>query len=175
MYDYFKKGKKMYDIEDICSKYYNNVYKYLMSLSHDSNIAEELTQETFLIAIKEINKFKGNCEIVTWLCIIAKHLYYKESKRKIFDDIDSINSVSEISIEDTYIINEDRLNLYKNIQNLNENEKNVMYLRLLGLSFKDISYVIGKTETWARVTFYRGKKDLEKYLKGGQNNEKSGK
>ena len=31
----------MYDIEDICNKYYKNVYKYLMSLSHDPNIAEE--------------------------------------------------------------------------------------------------------------------------------------
>ena len=103
----------MYDIEDICNKYYKNVYKYLMSLSHDPNIAEELTQETFCKAIKEINKFKGNCEIITWLCIIAKHLYYQYSKKSIYENIDNINEISSVSIEDTYILSQDRLDLYK--------------------------------------------------------------
>lgn len=165
----------MYDIEDICNKYYNNVYKYVLSLSHNPNMAEELTQETFYIAIKDIDKFKGNCEVVTWLCIIAKHLYYKEANKRILEDIDNINHASEISIEDNYIKYEERLNLYKNLQKLTENEKNVIYLRLLGLSFKDISYITGKTESWARVVYYRGKKDLEKYSKGGNESEKFGK
>lgn len=71
----------MYDINDICKKYYNTVFKYLISLTHNINLSEELTQETFCIAIKEIDKFKGNCTISTWLCIIAKHLYYKEIKK----------------------------------------------------------------------------------------------
>ena len=88
----------MYDIEDICNKYYKNVYKYLMSLSHNTNIAEELTQETFCKAIKEINNFKGNCEIITWLCIIAKYLYYQNSKKIIYKNIDDINDISNVSI-----------------------------------------------------------------------------
>lgn len=159
----------MYDIEDICNKYYKNVYKYLMSLSHDPNIAEELTQETFCKAIKEINKFKGNCEIITWLCIIAKHLYYQYSKKSIYENIDNINEISSVSIEDTYILSQDRLDLYKGLQKISENERNVVYLRLLGLSFKEISEVIGKNETWAKVVFHRAKKDLNRYIKGGQN------
>lgn len=159
----------MFDIEDICNKYYQKVYKYLISLSHNPNVAEELTQETFCIAIKEINKFKGNCEIITWLCIIAKHLYYKDSKKKIYENIDEIAEIPSISIEDTYIFTQDRLELYKEIQKLTENERNVIYLRLLGLSFKEISEVIGKNETWAKVVFHRGKKELTRYMKGGHN------
>jgi len=159
----------MYDIEDICNKYYKNIYKYLMSLSHNPNIAEELTQETFCTAIKEINKFKGNCEIITWLCIIAKHLYYQYSKKSIYENIDDIKDISSVSIEDTYILSQDRLDLYKSLQKISENERNVVYLRLLGLSFKEISEVIGKNETWAKVVFHRGKKDLNRYIKGGQN------
>ncbi|MCI9286441.1 MAG: RNA polymerase sigma factor [Clostridia bacterium] len=159
----------MYDIEDICNKYYKNVYKYLMSLSHNPNIAEELTQETFCRAIKEINKFKGNCEIITWLCIIAKHLYYQYSKKSIYENIDDINDISSVSIEDTYILSQDRLDLYKSLQKISESERNVVYLRLLGLSFKEISEIIGKNETWAKVVFHRGKKDLSRYIKGGQN------
>ena len=159
----------MYDIEDICNKYYKNVYKYLMSLSHNPNIAEELTQETFCKAIKEINKFKGNCEIITWLCIISKHLYYQYSKKSIYENIDDINDISSVSIEDTYILSQDRLDLYKGLQKISENEKNVVYLRLLGLSFKEISEVIGKNETWAKVVFHRAKIDLNRYIIGGQN------
>ena len=159
----------MYDIEDICNKYYKNIYKYLMSLSHDPNISEELTQETFCMAIKEINRFKGNCEIITWLCIIAKHLYYQYSKKSIYENIDDINDISSVSIEDNYILSQDRLDLYKALQKISENERNVVYLRLLGLSFKEISEVIGKNETWAKVVFHRGKKDLNRYIKGGQN------
>lgn len=158
----------MYNIEDICNKYYENVYKYLISLSHNVNVAEELTQETFCIAIKEINKFKGNCEIITWLCIIAKHLYYSYSKKNICENIDNINEISSVSIEDNYIFNQDKLELYKALQRITENERNVIYLRLLGLSFKDISEIIGKNETWAKVVFHRGKNDLVKYIKGGQ-------
>ena len=55
----------MHDIEDICNKYYNIVFKYLIDLTHNVNLSEELTQETFCIAIKEINKFKGECAVST--------------------------------------------------------------------------------------------------------------
>ena len=72
--------EKMHDIEDICNKYYNIVFKYLIDLTHNVNLSEELTQETFCIAIKEINKFKGECAVSTWLCVIAKHLYYRKYK-----------------------------------------------------------------------------------------------
>lgn len=159
----------MYDIEDICNKYYQKVYKYLISLSHNSSVAEELTQETFCIAIKEINKFKGNCEIITWLCVIAKHLYYKYYKKNIYKNIDEITDLPSISIEDTYIFSQEKIELYKGLQKLTENERNVIYLRLLGLSFKEISEVTGKNETWAKVVFHRGKKELAQYLEGGQN------
>lgn len=73
-----------------------------------------------------------------------------------------------MSIEEDFIFNQDKLELYKGLQKVTENERNVIYLRLLGLSFKEISEIIGKNETWAKVVFHRGKKDLLKYVKGGQ-------
>lgn len=158
----------MHDIEDICNKYYKNVYKYLMSLSHNPNIAEELTQETFCIAIKEINKFKGKCEIITWLCIIAKHLYYQYIKEKGYENIDNMTEICTISLEESYHFNQDKLELYKSLQKITENERNIIYLRLLGLSFKEISEIVEKSETWAKVVFHRGKKELAKSIKGGQ-------
>ena len=96
-------------------------------------------------------------------------MYYQYSKKSIYENIDNINEISSVSIEDTYILSQDRLDLYKGLQKISENERNVVYLRLLGLSFKEISEVIGKNETWAKVVFHRAKKDLNRHIKGGEN------
>lgn len=163
----------MYDIDEICKKYYNTVFKYLMSLTHDINISEEITQETFYIAIKEINKFKGKCTISTWLCVIAKHLYYKRNKEIKRIRIDELNEkdIQDISLEDKFFANEERIDLYKKLQYLDDSTKNIIYLRLLGFSFKEIVNITGKNETWCKVTYHRGKKKLEDLLKGGIINE----
>ena len=159
----------MYDIDDICKKYYNTVYKYLLSLSKNVSLSEELVQETFYIAIKKIDKFQGKCAISTWLCIIAKHLYYnkiKEIKKFDINELDE-NEIQELSIEEIFLEKEWRIELYKKLQYLDENTKNVIYLRLLGFSFKEIEEIVGKNETWCKVIYHRGKNKLKSLLKGG--------
>lgn len=69
------------NMEEIYKKYYLKIYKYLLYLSHNQDLAEELTQETFYKAIININKFRGDCKLETWLCIIARNLYYKYQKK----------------------------------------------------------------------------------------------
>ena len=71
------------DIEQIYKQYSQIVYKYVLGLSNgNKDIAEEITSETFAIAVERINQFKGNCKISVWLCQIAKFLWYKEIKHK---------------------------------------------------------------------------------------------
>ena len=53
------------------------VFKYLMVLCRNSDIAEELTQETFYQAVRSIDTYNGECKMSVWLCQIAKHTYYK--------------------------------------------------------------------------------------------------
>ena len=62
--------------EDIYNKYFNIVYKYILKIAQNESIAEEISQETFYKAIKNIHEFKGNSNIVTWLCTISKNIYY---------------------------------------------------------------------------------------------------
>ena len=162
----------MHDIENICNKYYNIVFKYLIDLTHNVNLSEELTQETFCIAIKEINKFKGECAVSSWLCVIAKHLYYrkyKEIKKFKLEELNE-NEVQELSIDERFLEKEERIELYRQLQNLDEKTRDLMYLRLLGFSFKEISEIIGKNETWCKVVYHRGKNKLEDFLKGGNTN-----
>ena len=71
----------MQDLEQIYKQYFETVNKYLFCLTHNSDISEELTQETFYKAVKKINTFKGECKMSVWLCQIAKNLWYDELKK----------------------------------------------------------------------------------------------
>ena len=156
----------MNNIEEIYAEYVEIVRKYLFYLTHNDDISEELTQETFYRAIKKIDSFKNNCKMSTWLCEIAKNLWYNELKKNkkmkniSNQEIEIIES--EEKVENDVISKEKKLKLYNNIQNLGEDMRNVIYLRLTGeLSFKEIGDILGKTENWARVVFYRAKKKLK--------------
>ena len=72
----------MADFEEIYKEYYPQIYYYLLKLSSDKDCAEELTQETFFKALKSIDSFRGDCEISTWLCQIAKNCFYTYARRE---------------------------------------------------------------------------------------------
>lgn len=158
----------MQDIEKIYNDYFQTVYKYLFCLTHDADISEELTQETFYQAMKTYDSFRGDCKISVWLCQIAKYQWYKESKKRNRISPDSINEISDNlpgkeNIEELILGNISKVKLYKKLQYLDEKTREVMYLRLTGeLSFREIGDILNKNETWARVIFYRGKQKLMK-------------
>lgn len=163
----------MQDMEQIYEEYFETVYKYLFCLTHNRDVSEELTQETFYRAVKKIHSFKGDCKISVWLCQIAKNLWYDEcrkNKKTINTDENVFLNIQDSNItEEKTIQNEEKLTLYKKLQNLDEKTREVIYLRITGeLSFKEIGMILNQTENWARVTFYRGKQKL----KEGNENEK---
>jgi len=155
-----KEVKVMQNIEEIYKQYSNTVYKYLFCLTGKEDISEELTQETFAIAVKEIKKFKGECKVSVWLCQIAKHLWYKEVKKsKKHKDIPIENLTEEIEViettEDIVCKKEEKLKLFKDMQKLDNLSREVVYLRTIGnLNFIEIGEILGKTANWTRVTFY---------------------
>ena len=154
----------MQDLEQIYKQYFETVNKYLFCLTHNSDISEELTQETFYKAVKKINTFKGECKMSVWLCQIAKNLWYDELKKnKKWEIIEQTFLIqSEENLEENIILNENKLELYKKLQKLDKQTREVIYLRITGeLSFKEIGDILNKTENWARVTFYRGKQKLK--------------
>ncbi len=156
----------MQDIGKIYQEYANMLYKYVFCLTGKKDISEEIVQETFEVAIKNINKFEGKCKISTWLCQIAKYIWYGRIKKR--------NKLKEVPLDNAYELREDgiieeqiyknqeKLQLFKSIQKLDEDTKNVIYLRILGnLTYKEIAEVMGKSENWARVVFFRGKQKLK--------------
>ncbi len=150
----------MTDFGEIYNLYMKDVYKYVLAISRNPDVAEEITQETFFKALKGIDKFKGECKISVWLCQIAKNTYYsycaKEKRRS--EHIEDIT----FSIEDDMMNKEAVFGLHKKLHGLPEPYKEVFSLRIFGeLSFAQIAELFGKTESWARVTYYRAKLKME--------------
>ncbi len=165
-------------MEEIYMKYSKQIYSYLLYLSNNRDLAEELTQETFYKAMKNINEFRGECKIDVWLCQIAKHLYYDEkSKIKKVVTINNLENLMDENIEEEIFDKEEKKFLYKSIEYLNPTTREIILLRIkTDLSFRQIGEVIGKSENYTRVNFYRGKEQLkklmDKYLNKEENYEK---
>lgn len=120
--------------------------------------------------MKSISTFRGECKVSVWLCQIAKHLWFKEleknksTKVPIYEFENDIKSNTDT--EETGINHINSIDLFKQLHNLDEKTKELMYLRLTGcLSFKEIGDILGESEVWARVTFYRAKQKIVKEMK----------
>lgn len=155
----------MQDMEKIYKEYFETVNKYLFCLTHNNDISEELTQETFYRAVKKINTYKGECKMSVWLCQIAKNLWYDQCRKnkKVINIEDELLEIQSVDTTESQVIsNDEKVLLYKKMQQLDEKTREVIYLRITGeLSFKEIGTILNKTENWARVTFYRGKNQLK--------------
>lgn len=160
----------MTDMEEIYQSHAKTVYKYLLCLTQNPDIAEEIVQETFEIAVRDITKFKGECKISVWLCQISKYLWYqrlRKQKRKPEVPLEMVSSLPIAEdIEETLCNQSQIIYLLKKVQTFDEETKTVMYLRLLGnLEYTQIAEIMGKTSNWARVTFFRGRKKLREETK----------
>jgi len=151
------------DIEQAYELHAQDVYRYLLSLSHDEDLAEELTQETFFRAMRTIGNYNKSCKLSVWLCQIAKHLWYqwldKRAKQKHVALSDAIQSTE--SPEHSVLLHMDKTALYKSIHSLPEPMRELVHMRLTGeFSFAEIGEILGKSENWARTTFYRAKQKI---------------
>ena len=161
----------MQSMDEIYQQYAKNVYRYLMSLCRDSELAEEMTQETFYQAMRHIDKFDGSCKISTWLCAIAKNQlfshYRKQKKTESLDDEQLIlQSVATVPSAESEALSEmGYQDLMKRLYSCPEPFREVLCLRIFGnLSFREIGDSLGRSENWARVTYYRGKERLRKEM-----------
>nr|WP_218627967.1 sigma-70 family RNA polymerase sigma factor [Sporosarcina sp. E16_8] len=154
-------------MSDIYKTYANEVKLFLLCLTSNMDLAEELTQETFYQAVKSIERYNGACKISVWLCQIAKHSYYDHLKKEKYRNHASIEQLAQTGVDfqsnedspDVALIKEDtQQSIHMEIQKLKEPHREIFLLRTkLDLNYKEIGVIFGKTENWARVTYYRAK------------------
>lgn len=158
----------MEDLDLIYREHAQTVYRFLLAKTGSADLAEELTQETFLQAVGSIGRYDGACKISTWLCGIAKNVLYSHYRKQEHAAV-SLEDVAEPSVgsaEENVLCTMDQESLLAAIHRLPEPGREILHLRLLGgLSFRQIGTILSQSETWARVNYYRAKQTLVKEWK----------
>lgn len=157
----------MTEFSEIYAEYGKPVYRFLLSLTGDASLAEELLQETFYQALLHIDKFEGRSSLYTWLCRIGANAWSKECRRKKrYAD----TSWEKLSIKDITASPEEKMiqkdllqRIHQSLMKLQDPYKEVFILHVFGgLKLKDIAELNGKSESWARVTYYRARTMIAK-------------
>ena len=154
------------EAEKLYEAHYMRVFSYVMTLSGDRGMSEEITQETFYRAISKHREYRGDSDEVTWLCAIAKNLFFDEKRRAaksgpISEDIQDTG----ISVEQLAANRDSSFRIHVALHALEEPYREVFELRIFGdLSFRDIGTIFGKTENWARVTYHRARLKLQERM-----------
>lgn len=160
----------MKDMDAVWREHAQMVYRYLLAQTQDAHLAEELTQETFCEAIRCADQFEGRSRVSTWLCGIAKHLLYTYRRKHPATESLSPALPSPRDPESEVLEGIQYMELMQKLHEQPEPYREVLYLRLLGgMSFRSIGELLGRTENWARVTYYRGKEKIRKELEEHEN------
>ena len=149
-------------LEDFYRENYRIVYGYLLALCGDPTQAEELTAETFCRAVEKIDTYDVRYKPSTWLCTIGRNLFLNECRRrKKLTALEAAEYMTAPSAEAVVLEKEQLTAVWRSLQRSPLQARQVFLMRLEGMSFRDIGLALGKTENWARVTFYRGKQKLK--------------
>jgi len=157
--------------EKLYEAYYMRVYSYAVTLSGSRELAEEITQETFYRAMTKSASFRREADEVTWLCTIAKNLFYDEKRRQkktgpIPEDVEADGK----SIEQIATDKDSSFRVHLALHALEEPFREIFELRVFGeLGFREIGMIFGKTENWARVTYHRARLKLQERMRTDEN------
>lgn len=149
----------MKEFERTFAEQYPVVRKFLLRLSGDEELSEELTQETFYQAMRRWKEFRGECQLSTWLCGIAKRQYFQWRRKPPPMPVEQLPDNGEF--DDPLADKEQRLTIHRLLHALPEPYREVVTLRTFGeLSHEEIGSLFGKSAGWARTIYYRGRQQL---------------
>ena len=149
------------EIETIYRKYFHDVFLYIRALSENESLAEEITQETFLKAMNNIEKYDGQKEIRAWQFVIAKNTYFRYCRRNKIYVGEEFSEIMQDSKQDTSPSVLDKIVQDETVKNLKRSAElipELFHLRIYGeLSFEQIGKCYQKSAGWARVTCHRAR------------------
>lgn len=166
-------GDGLKSFEVLYAEYYDKVYCFLYRLCANGDLAEDLTQETFLQAYTSFHRFRGECELFTWLASIGKHVYFKYLKKNKLD-LDSANLELVVNTYCSGCIDPEEHMRRKDVERavrgivegIPKKYRDVVLLRIYAeLSFSQIALVLKISENSAKVIYFRAKKMLLEVLK----------
>lgn len=150
------------------------VYKFIYAMLGDGGAAEELKQETFLAAYKNIQGLRDATKLRTWLCGIAKNLVYKFLRSRRKEGINSGAEIESLVLADNKTIAPDREFLSKELNfvirsalaELDADKRLVFTLKeLQHLSYKEIAEITGSAIPKLKTDLRRAKIEMCRALR----------
>lgn len=157
----------MTEFEAIYTAYFRDVELYLRAICHDESLAEELAEQVFFQAMNALPKFRGDCDIRTWLCAMARNCYLSHlRKSKPTLDVEELQIPDpRKTVEERVMDREQAMDIHRILHQLPEPYKEVFSLRVFGqLSFGDIGGIFGRTANWACVTYHRARQKIQQKM-----------
>ncbi len=162
----------MKEFEEIYRLHYSYVYGFLYrTCQNDHHLAEELTQETFYQAFRSLYRYNGKCSIETWLCSIAKNVWFHHLRKHkdICLDLESLEETLHDDYEKTPEAHAERNErsavIRSAINALKPKYREVLLLRATtDLTFSQIADIMKITESSAKVLYFRAKNDIKESL-----------
>lgn len=146
----------------IIERYYDDIYRFCLYLTGQENDSYDITQEVFLRFIKYMDAYKDK-NLKGYLLIVARNLcstYF--NRRKTAEDVETI----ELSAESSQMkIVEDKLLLWKLLQKLSTEQREIVILRIYEeLPFKDIAKILGTNTSTVKSRYRLGIAHMRKWL-----------
>jgi RNA polymerase sigma-70 factor (ECF subfamily) len=153
-------------IENLYILYKNDVYKYLVSLTHNPILSEDLLSETFIHAISAIGNFRGHSTVKTWLFAIARNVWLQKLRKEkpTVEYNDLLELYISDSISEVLITKEIATRIRKLLSEKDEPIRKIVNMRVEGYSFAEIALEIKISESSARVIDFRTKKWIKAIL-----------
>ncbi|ATW25382.1 RNA polymerase sigma factor [Candidatus Formimonas warabiya] len=156
--------KKLYELHK------EAIFRYFLRMSGNWEEAGELTQEVFYQACLSIFRFRNESSLKTWLFSIARNVYLKSLRDKHKHNTlpweegvpwcDRMTREAD-TLGESFIIKEQRQRIQEALARLPENTRTILILKEYEqLTYEEIAEVFGQTVNWARVTFFRAKRQL---------------
>lgn len=156
----------MKQIEQLYILYKQDIFIYLLSLTHNPDLSEELLSETFVNAILSISNFKGRSSIKTWLFSIARNLWLQNMRKQkhTVQYNDLLESYVSDGIAQQIITKETAERISALLSKKDTRTQKVLNMRIEGYSFSEIAKEINISESSARVINFRTKKWIKGIL-----------
>ncbi|MBR6242764.1 MAG: sigma-70 family RNA polymerase sigma factor [Ruminococcus sp.] len=157
------------EFHKIYEEYGADLYRFIFCLCRNEHLAKDILQDTMLRAVTKADSFKGDCSVKTWLCVIAKNIWYDYLKKRpnSAEPLDTVGETADDNdFESKLADSEISMKIHQLLHKLEEPYREVFTLRVFAeLKFSDIGTIFGKSENWAGVTYYRAKQKLIQMLK----------
>ena len=147
------------NFEALYTPCFHKLYRFALNLSRSENEAEEIVQETFLRAMTNANKLPED-NLDAWLFRVARnvHISRLRKRQKEVGDAPLDMVPSGVDVETKLADQDQALHILRHLHTLEEPYKEVFTHRALGdVGDPQIAALFGKSESWARVTYYRAR------------------